>query len=703
MLIKQTDVLFSIAEAGINSANLLELLNHVVDNIVHGTSANRVTMITISTAEQKINHFVRGGPGAQQIDLSVSYQELMEGLSGWAIQNKQSALSPKNKPDPRESAAVQQRRLETNCGSIVVTPVQYQDQVLGTITVINNPNDRDFTMRDVLLIEAAAGQAASAIMKASLYQELEQANRSLKEYALALEGDISERQKTERRQAILYETLQAVGKYLNVAVIAKVAVESIARLSPWTSVAISLLNPDGKTRKTVAGAGETIGKFGQIRSVDQGVIGRTYRTGKTQYVLDISADPDYFRGTETKSQSELAVPIKHSDIVLGVLNIESDRLNDFDEQDISLAESLAEAISLAMANAYQHGQTQLELNERKHTEEILRKQKDYLETLHQISLDLLNRRDVDDLLNAIINNATRLLDAPYGDLDIVEGDVMITKAFTANQNFEKGLRTPRGESGAASWQAFDTHQVVIIDDYTKWPDRNPVFESTPIYATIIVPLISGDHCLGVFSIARAEPNQPFTHEEVQLTTLFAQQAALALDNAQLHEALRQESIRDPLTGLFNRRFMEETLAKELNRAQRKSLSLVIVIFDLDHLKGINDTFGHGAGDDALTNLGLLLKTKIRASDIACRYGGDEFLVILPETHLTDVQQRMDEFRKDLKQATIRYGEDILGPLTISVGIAEYPKHGETQEALLKAADMALYKAKQAGRNRVMIA
>jgi len=152
LLLKRTDILFSIAEAGIKSTNLVELLNVIVKNIVQVTAANRVSMITLNLTEQKIDHFIRGGSGSEQIDLSVSYAELMGGLSGWAIQNKQSALSPKDKPDPRESETVQQKRRETQCGSIIVTPVQYQSEVLGTITVINRPEDRNFTMRDVLLI-----------------------------------------------------------------------------------------------------------------------------------------------------------------------------------------------------------------------------------------------------------------------------------------------------------------------------------------------------------------------------------------------------------------------------------------------------------------------------------------------------------------------------------------------------------------------
>ena len=699
LLIKRTDVLFSIAEAGIKSTNLPELLTLIVENIVQGTSANRVAMITLNIAGRKIEHFARGGPGAQHIDLSVSFDELMEGLSGWTIQNKQSAISPKNEPDARESAAVQQRRRETNCGSIIVAPVLHHAEVLGTITVINNPEDRDFTTRDVLLIEAAAGEAASAIVKASVHQELEQANQSLRKYALELEGDITERQKTETRQVILYETLQAVGKHLDVTVIAKSAVETLARLSSWTSVAISLPDANGETWRTVAGSGKTVGQFGQPHSIHQGVIGRAYRTGQIQHVLDISADPDYFRGTGTSSQSELAMPIKHNEVVLGVLNIESDQLNDFNDQDVSLAESLADAIALAMANAYQYAETQSELNERKRTEAILRRQNHYFTALHNITFDLINRRETDDLLQSIVDQAAEFLDAPFCEIMLNEGDELVVKAFTRNQPLLAGDRINRTEA-LLSWQAFDTCLPAVINNYSQWSQRRTIYENLKLSAVVALPILLGGTSIGVLDISHSEPGFIFDESVVQAATMFAQLAALAMNNARLHEALRQESISDALTSLFNRRFMEEILPKELCRVQRKSQPLVVVIFDFDHLKDINDTFGHSAGDIALRTLSQLLIAAIRAGDIACRYGGDEFIVILPETHLDNAYQRIEKFRKDIKQTTIQHEGIVIGPLSISVGIAEYPRHGTTSEALLKAADKALYCAKENGRDQV---
>ncbi|MFT3894012.1 MAG: diguanylate cyclase [Anaerolineales bacterium] len=700
VLIQRTEVLYSIADAGIKSKNLADLLQRIVDNIARDTSADRVSMIILNQLQEKIEHYVQGGASAHYIDRSVPYSELMDGLCGWVIRNKQSALSPKGKPDPRESAAAQKRREKTNCGSIIVSPIQYPDHILGTITVINDPQNRDFTLQDVQLIETAAKEVALAIVKASAYQELEQTNESLKEYARELESHIKEHEKTVTRQAILYETLQAVGKHLDVIEIAKAATESIAHLSAWTSVAISLPSLDGKTWKTVAGSGKTVGQFGQPRTVDQGVIGRVYRTGELQHVPDISADPDYFRGAGTISQSELAVPIKHHETVLGVLNIESDKLNDLNDEDISLARSLAEAISLAMSNAYQYAETQVELNERKHTEELLRSQNHYLTALHKITFDLINQRDIDDLLQSIVDQASDFLEVPYCEIMLKEGEDLVVRAFTHNQPIIKGDRARR-EEAVLSWQAFDTCLPAVINDYAHWSQRRPLYDNLKLSAVAAIPILLGGRSIGVLDISTSEPGYNLGDSDIQAATMLAQLAALAIDNTQLHQALRQELIRDALTGLFNRRFMEEVLPKELSRVQRKSMPLVIVIFDLDRLKDINDTYGHGAGDEALIKVSQLLKASIREGDTACRYGGDEFIVILPEIHLEDVYQRMEHLRQALKQTELRHEGRLLNTLSISVGMAEYPTHGTTREALLKAADKALYHAKNSGRDQVI--
>ena len=177
---------------------------------------------------------------------------------------------------------------------------------------------------------------------------------------------------------------------------------------------------------------------------------------------------------------------------------------------------------------------------------------------------------------------------------------------------------------------------------------------------------------------------------------------LFLFNLKLREKLREQAIHDPLTGLCNRRYLDESLSRELHRARRGNSPLCVVMLDLDNFKPFNDTFGHDAGDTLLRELAQVMGDKLRKSDISCRYGGDEFVLVLPDSSLADTQQRVEQIRDLVKELPIRHGGPVLGPITISAGVAGAPEHGSTAAELLQAADHAMYAAKQAGKNRVVV-
>jgi len=167
------------------------------------------------------------------------------------------------------------------------------------------------------------------------------------------------------------------------------------------------------------------------------------------------------------------------------------------------------------------------------------------------------------------------------------------------------------------------------------------------------------------------------------------------------ETPQNQSIRDPLTGLFNRRYMEETLERELRRAERSQGRLGVVMLDLDLFKRFNDTSGHEAGDLLLPQMGALLNAHIRGGDLACRYGGEEFALILPEMPLESICQRIETTRRGVRDLNVRHRGQSLERITVSAGIAVFPEHGGTGETLLRAADGALYQAKAEGRDRTV--
>jgi diguanylate cyclase (GGDEF)-like protein len=183
----------------------------------------------------------------------------------------------------------------------------------------------------------------------------------------------------------------------------------------------------------------------------------------------------------------------------------------------------------------------------------------------------------------------------------------------------------------------------------------------------------------------------------------ASQIALSLANLQLRESLREQSIRDPLTYLYNRRFLEESLERELQVASRKKHSVTVLFLDLDHFKRFNDVFGHEAGDMVLKALADLFRNFFRSTDICCRYGGEEFAIIMPESSPKEAAIRADALRLEVKGLRLQYKKQTLGQLSLSVGVAAFPEHGSASHELLKIADQCLYKSKTGGRDMVTVA
>ncbi|WP_417471564.1 diguanylate cyclase [Luteimonas mephitis] len=187
---------------------------------------------------------------------------------------------------------------------------------------------------------------------------------------------------------------------------------------------------------------------------------------------------------------------------------------------------------------------------------------------------------------------------------------------------------------------------------------------------------------------------------IDIIEAVAEQLSMALSNLSLRERLRLQSIREPLTGLFNRRYLEESATRELARCARRELPLSLMMLDIDHFKAFNDVHGHAGGDALLAAFGTLLAEHSRGEDIACRYGGEEFTLILPEAPVDAALQRAEAIRAAVETMRVQHMGRELPRVTVSIGVAAFPAHGDSPESLLRVADEALYRAKHNGRNRV---
>ena len=229
-------------------------------------------------------------------------------------------------------------------------------------------------------------------------------------------------------------------------------------------------------------------------------------------------------------------------------------------------------------------------------------------------------------------------------------------------------------------------------------------------ASLCVPLNAQGENLGLLYIEDKPALGVSAPEEIQEQQAIlsrrafavAERVSLALANLRLREMLRNQSIRDPLTGLYNRRYLEESLNREIQRASRAGRNVSLVMLDLDHFKHFNDTFGHQAGDALLKEVGSSIKARVRAGDLACRYGGEEFSIIIAEVDVDGAYKCVESIRDVIKHLSLHYRGQTLGAITVSAGIASFPAHGNNPDDLIHAADKALYKAKKEGRDRIVV-
>jgi diguanylate cyclase (GGDEF)-like protein len=238
--------------------------------------------------------------------------------------------------------------------------------------------------------------------------------------------------------------------------------------------------------------------------------------------------------------------------------------------------------------------------------------------------------------------------------------------------------------------------------------RCPHIDEGISLGAVCAPLAAEGESLGVLhvqlrQVIPARQRAALLGDRERLARTLAEQLELALANFRLRETLREQSARDQLTGLFNRRFMEESLDRELRRASREDYSLGLLMMDLDHFKDLNDGFGHAAGDLMLRVVGDYLGSSVRGDDVACRFGGEEFVVILPRASLENTRRRAEALREGMKGLQLESSGAPQARVTMSIGVACAPQHGETREQLVHAADVALYRAKALGRDRVEVA
>ncbi|MGB7538037.1 MAG: diguanylate cyclase [Anaerolineales bacterium] len=357
----------------------------------------------------------------------------------------------------------------------------------------------------------------------------------------------------------------------------------------------------------------------------------------------------------------------------------------------------------------------------KRAEEALRESHDTLflalEKQQQQAQDMTLLSEMGDFLQAcpvledsyaIIGYYTpRLLPFPNGILYLSEESRNTLEAVSAWGGIEEEKNYPHC-SPAHCW-ALRREQVLWMDEASTGMHCHHL-DHSKVAQYMCIPLFAQREVLGILHLQSriGESPAPIPEGEAQTRVLslaktVGEHITLAVANLRLRENLRNQSIRDGLTGLFNRRYLEETLEREIHRAVREQAPLSIIFIDIDHFKSFNDEYGHEAGDAVLRRLGAYLTTQVRYEDIACRYGGEEFVIVLPDAAIGIAAARAEGMRAGVKGMSVAVGGKTLRGITLSLGVSAIPEFEASGEILMRAADAALYQAKAEGRDRVAVA
>ncbi|EEE38350.1 sensor histidine kinase [Rhodobacteraceae bacterium KLH11] len=310
---------------------------------------------------------------------------------------------------------------------------------------------------------------------------------------------------------------------------------------------------------------------------------------------------------------------------------------------------------------------------------------------------LQSSRSLDELFQMVSRFMTHILPEAEGSVYVYSNSRDVLDGCASwNEGTHKAHIHPEGCWGLRRGRTYEfgASEIDFICEHAEPHDGRPYF---------CFPILAHGETVGLLHLRAHSGQEKVFHSSKKLARLCAEQISMAIANVQMRDQLHDQSVRDPLTGLFNRRHMTDTLRKSISRSQQTGAPLSLIAVDVDHFKKFNDTHGHDAGDMVLRAVGAALEQGCDRDEVACRIGGEEFMLILPDNTPEEVMTRAEQIRQAVEAIAVRYGEKSLPRVTISVGVAHYPAHGTMPQDLMRTADEALYAAKDKGRNQVQTA
>jgi diguanylate cyclase (GGDEF)-like protein len=539
-------------------------------------------------------------------------------------------------------------------------------------------------------VQRALGFAVAAVLVAyGTRREVARMHRARRRLRRAMMVD--------RRRARQIAGVEAVGRILAAhgptAEALDELVGRVAREFGYRYVSIYLGNDRSVRLGAQRGYAELVGSFDGRR----GIVGRVMRTHHHAFAPEVAVDPDYW-SLNPDVRSEICVPLLAEDEFLGFVNVES-VTEPLDATDLRAMIAIADRLAAALII----GRDRQRLAERA----------DLFRHLHEFSEAVNGTLQPEELYQAIVRSVSSVVDADIATLHVLDresGRYLLAAAKGSNL-LAPGVEARPGEGMAG--RAIRDRSMIVDDAASRPPGLRTVAagflaeEPPGLVLAAAVPLIRDRAVLGALTLMRADRTQRFSEVERDALAMLGEQSALAVTNVFLHAEVAELALRDPLTGLFNRRYLDPALEQLFARRSRvpveERVPLAAIMFDLDHFSELNNRHGHQVGDAVLRTFGAVLRKRMRATDLVARFGGEEFAAILYRATLEDAVRIADEIRRQLAATPVAgaSGEELSA--TVSAGCAAIGPDEDSLEALLRAADVALYMAKRAGRDRVCAA
>jgi diguanylate cyclase (GGDEF)-like protein len=482
-----------------------------------------------------------------------------------------------------------------------------------------------------------------------------------------------------QRVAILYDASQAVLSTFELDEVLNQILAIVQDYFHLQSGGILLLDESTQQLSVRAHFGDSYSSQDFFVPFGKGITGTAAKARRPIYSPDVTLDPRYL-GKITTTRSELAIPLMVRDEVVGVLDCHSDRPEYFDNETVDLLTLFATQASIGLQNAKLYS--------------MLQRRAAQLEAINAIAKRTTVELDLKELLDRLCTQLPQSFPVENVSIFLRDEDgnlILRAQQGTLPGKFKVGDVLPHGSACTLSDGGHNP--------YSGDPSLCPAGCFPTGCEEVCLPLVSFGEDIGLLACATTQ-RKAFLANDIQALESVADILATATQNARYVDKVRQLAYRDGLTGVFNRRYFESRLVEEITRAARYGGGVSLLMIDLDHFKKINDEFGHMLGDDVLRAVSAVFVRQLRKVDVVCRYGGEEFTVILPATQGASAASVADKLRRAVANAQF---SEIPYAITVSIGVAEFPAHGITRDDIVGAADTALYVAKEAGRNRVCLA